>query len=842
MKLGNTNFLCRCLALFSTALVAVAVLSCTPDPVPEDDKDDSGQQDTPENPGQTDGPKPEIPEDIPEGIVRLYLDDASVRNAFGVALTDWNSVTIKINGTQRKCAADKDGRAYIDVPVVEGVSSYDAVLTQGTSNGYYSETEKSDLLHPFSYASHLIGKTVSSFPLYAYLTTQKHGQLEFVSGRSVLNLKIKGSGQLSSVKITEPSGKLMAGYGDYESDRLSLKEGLDFIVLNTTNKGSFVPLADSGTEILIPIAPGAYNRGLEVVLCTSDHKMSKVQIDPFTVEPDKTFSYVITYRPASDLLFYEGFDNFVWGGDPVGGEGTFAMNPKSDEVTTTFGRALTGYETPLHKVSYDMPGAGYIQPDEGLANLKGFSVAEKAYLSSSYVKSRNIGSYDLMYHCQEHQGYISVGTSGKNNGAFEAPFAGEIIKSYKDVKISFDFCLMPGFDDDLLITTENGAVILSCSIDGQEATVGQYSSSHIKTSSTAYILGNAMETASSVSQKKTWHHVELLVNNMNEISSMVITTKTPESLIRGFWLDNFEVRSVDDHTKTSFTKTLRVMYWNIQYGMWADQKYNYNNFVECVSKYKPDVCVWCEAESYYDNNMNKAYMGEKGPQTGVGSLKGGDLTGWKALAKRYGHENVNVSDNTNSNFPQIITSRYPITRVKAINDTGTHPAGLYKINCGKDVYIMSLHLTPGLTDSANDTKRLNEIKAFCNYIIPYQNDNFLMMGDFNTVSPYDKWFYEKNKYPNMTADPFQALEYLHENTTIKDVIHEAYPDSFLSSVREETQRIDYMFASESMISTMKTADFIIDEWIKLELAPTPNGQYMCSPSDHRPIIADFSLE
>ena len=205
---------------------------------------------------------------------------------------------------------------------------------------------------------------------------------------------------------------------------------------------------------------------------------------------------------------------------------------------------------------------------------------------------------------------------------------------------------------------------------------------------------------------------------MNEISSLSLTTRRSETGKRGFYLDNFEVRTVDAHTKTTFTKTLRVMFWNIQYGMWADQKNNYDNFVACVNKYKPDVCVWCEAESYYDNNGNTTYRSEKGPSTGVGSLKGyGNLTGWKWLAGRYGHENVSGSDNTSTNFPQIITSRYPITRVMGLttSQTGGHPAGLYKINCGEDVYILSMHLTPGLTDAANDTQRLNEIKKFCHF-------------------------------------------------------------------------------------------------------------------------------
>ena len=39
---------------------------------------------------------------------------------------------------------------------------------------------------------------------------------------------------------------------------------------------------------------------------------------------------------------------------------------------------------------------------------------------------------------------------------------------------------------------------------------------------------------------------------------------------------------------------LRLLYWNIQNGMWSDQANNYNNFVAWVKKYDPDICVWCD--------------------------------------------------------------------------------------------------------------------------------------------------------------------------------------------------------------------------------------------------------
>lgn len=826
----------------SLALTIVAVLvvlsSCESEVLPQSNGDNNGDNQ------EVTQPEIKYPLVITDGKARLYVSETqnSVRSLFGKTITNWDDYTVRVNNKECLVKTDSEGRNYVDV---SQASSYNAVLLSSKSSNYHGQIENQDVLHPFSYAYHNAKDVINALPHFASYNEENGAILKFSSALSLLEITVNGSVSLSSIKVENPEGNI-AGLGqyDYSTGAYTISEGLPFVVLNCTNKGSFVALGDAGVKFLVPIASGSYPSGIDITICDSNHKMVKTHLPAFTVAADQVHKCTVSYKPVSTLLFYEGFDNFVWGGDIVGGSDTFGMLPKNETVTASSFRALTGYETPMYRTSYDMPGAGYIQPDEGIANLKGFKVADKMNLSASYAKSRNIGAFDLMYHCQEFQGYISVGATSNTNGSFQAPFAKDIIKSYMDVKISFDYCPMVGFEDDIMLSTINGANILSCKIDGQDAPATKFTRSHEKTSSIAYILNGAVTVPSSVAAKKSWHHVELVVNNMNEISSLTMSTRKTETGKRGFYLDNFEVRTLDAHTKTTFTKTLRVMFWNIQYGMWADQKNNYDNFVACVTKYKPDVCVWCEAESYYDNEGNTKYNGERGPNTGVGSLKGyGNLTGWKWLAGRYGHENVSGSDNTNTNFPQIITSKYPITRVAGLSasQTGGHPAGLYKINCGEDVYILSMHLTPGLTDAANDTKRLNEIQKLCQYITPYQDGNFLMMGDFNTVSPYDKWYYDGHKYPNMTTNPYQALEYLHNNTKLKDIIHESYPDSFLSSVREETQRIDYMYASPKMIEKMKTADIIIDEWVKLEIGPIIS-MYLCVPSDHRPIIADYSFE
>ena len=48
-------------------------------------------------------------------------------------------------------------------------------------------------------------------------------------------------------------------------------------------------------------------------------------------------------------------------------------------------------------------------------------------------------------------------------------------------------------------------------------------------------------------------------------------------------------------------KTLRVLYWNIQNGMWSGQPDKYEKFVNWIKEQDPDICIFAEAaQIYYD--------------------------------------------------------------------------------------------------------------------------------------------------------------------------------------------------------------------------------------------------
>ena len=55
-------------------------------------------------------------------------------------------------------------------------------------------------------------------------------------------------------------------------------------------------------------------------------------------------------------------------------------------------------------------------------------------------------------------------------------------------------------------------------------------------------------------------------------------------------------------TTVSAKRNVRLLYWNVQNGMWDGQTDDYLRFTDWVKQQQPDVCVWCEAVKLYITN------------------------------------------------------------------------------------------------------------------------------------------------------------------------------------------------------------------------------------------------
>ena len=294
--------------------------------------------------------------------------------------------------------------------------------------------------------------------------------------------------------------------------------------------------------------------------------------------------------------------------------------------------------------------------------------------------------------------------------------------------------------------------------------------------------------------------------------------------------------------------TLRLINWNIQNGMWDGQNDNYDRFVNFVKAQDPDVCVWCEAQSIWKTDSDQK-MDVKDRYL---------VDNWGELAARYGHKYWTVGGHRD-NYPQVITSKYPINVVsKILGDESdvivAHGAGWFTVEVnGKTVNIVSLHTWPhayayraedqeaSKAEQGGDKYRAREIQYICEHTIGTvegaENQLWMMMGDFNSRSRVDN-----DKYGYAEDDPkFLVHDYIRANTPYIDVIKEKYPDEFKPTTGSKTSRIDYVYCSKPLYDRITYADVVWDEYTTPVRDPQKLSNFW-RPSDHMPIIIDFDMK
>lgn len=291
----------------------------------------------------------------------------------------------------------------------------------------------------------------------------------------------------------------------------------------------------------------------------------------------------------------------------------------------------------------------------------------------------------------------------------------------------------------------------------------------------------------------------------------------------------------------------RLLYWNIQNGMWDGQPDNYDRFVEWVRKQDPDVCVWCEAATIYLDGTDRS-MPEKDRYLPAH---------WDELARRYGHKYVFLGG-WRDDYPQVITSRYPIEEVARITGNAdtlvSHGAGWARIRVDdKDLNIVTLHTWPQaygfkvpLVDRERsraahegDHYRRTEMEYICRHTIgtvapeTAATQYWMMMGDFNSRSRVDNWVYG---YPE---DDTRLLvhDYIRKETPYLDLVHERHPNDFYTTTGGRA-RIDYVYCTRPLFDCVTSERIISDAYT----TPVRNPQKISNfwhPSDHRPILVDF---
>ena len=816
--------------------------------------DDTGG-DTEGGGNEPQNPSDELYEDIVvvDGKVRFYLEERanSTRTASGLTPRDWLSSKVVVAGKSYAVALTDEPtpRPYVDVDA-SFVNQYKAALITESSNRWLGSSLYSGIHLPHSLFDNAIGDDIGSLPMYAAYSEELGNIVGFDDAIALLRFRLKGSAKIASVKVLNPEGSPIAGIADYSfsANELKVVRGHNFVVLNTTNNGEFAQLSQSKyRDFYIPIAAGFYSEGLQVTFGDSQHLAMFYQISATELSGGELRTYEVEYAPDDDLVFYEGFDNCVWGGDVVKGAGGVGFSPTSDAVDISSGTHFTGYEYALSEVTYDVAGTGFVQSNVW-SEIDGDSVGESHQLSDSYVRSRNFADTRYMFRVQEHPGYIAIGAGSQYRGVYCSPVAAGM-KLIGRMSIKLRFSMQTGFNGVLHVEVLDGGIVESARLNGRNVELTTANFKYQGSSAILTFKPSELDIPQSAESEKQWSELELVVENASESTRLYINDENMESGHHGVYVDSIESRQIDCWSRDS--KTLRVMVWNLQFGMWCDQHNNYDNFVAWVKRYDPDVCVWLESESYVPDNSASGKLPENERFL---------PNGWPTLAARYGHSYVGRGGDRD-NGSQTVTSRYPIVTLQRLVNTDKagkplfHGAGHFSIEVnGRKVNVVSQHLwyqdfafdvaaadqAASAAQNGGDYYRLHEIEYIVNQTVnnpAYSAETmWFLCGDMNSRSRCDNWLYNYD----VQSTQFLVHDFIGAQTDLVDVMNAKYGPNCVMATTSGLARLDFVYASPSLNDRVERAAVLIDGWC----SPAKNGNARdwLAPSDHRPLLVDLTLE
>ncbi len=783
-----------------------------------------------------------------DGKVLFYLAERSdgVRSLSGIAERDWLDSKVLVNGAEYSVSLDSSGKPYILVDA-SASDSYEAVLLAAESSMWYSISPRKGVVLPCSQFESTATSTIASFPMYATYKKRDGRTLVFDDGFAVVRLRLRGNADIVSVRIeSEQRYDLSGKISEVASDGLyKVSEGTNFVALNCTNRGDYAPLsAASYRDFYLMIAPNDYSNGLRLSVCDRRYKAMFFDLNDVHLKAGEIYTLEADYAPDEDLIFYQGFDNCVWGGDIVRGTKGKGFAPSATTIGTTSELGRTGYEQALAQVAYNNPGSAFVQSNTW-NDVTSNTVATSHQVSDSYVISRHFDDYKYLFRAQEHPGYLAIGAATTSRGIYSSPLLLNM-KGAGSYRIKSRFALQANFDGVLELRVVCGGRITGVRLNGEDFALTAENCKFETREALLFIPTSKLKIASAANITKEWNMLEVDVVDCSNGTRIYLRDENVNKGVHGIYLDSIEARQIYSWRRTS--SHLRVMLWNIQNGMWADQHNNYDNFVKWVEKWDPDVCIWCESETIYKDKTNTATSTKYLPD------------GWGELCQRYGHSYAEVGGNRD-NYPQTVTSKYPVKVVKRFtttNESGkniSHGAGHFTITKdGKKINIVTMHMWPqsyspsvptaereeSTANGGGDIYRAFEVQYLVDQTVnnpKYAGEKYwLVGGDTNAWSRLDNWFYGYD----VNSTRFLAHDIFLEQTNLKDVIGHRYPGCFISSSFGSGRRIDIIYASPEMYRLLDNSMVVLDEWT----GPTVKSSYYSSfhdPSDHSPLIMDFDL-
>lgn len=735
-----------------------------------------------------------------QGMKRLYIRTSTSLGQ--------SSCEIVINGRSHVSVYDPSLKQWYVDTEINAFDTYSAELVSESSSYWYDGAINSDIHLPHTQFQHK-SADLDAIPMFAEYDPDDGEFLDFIPPYATLEFDLSGMTDIVSLRL-EADIPLCGTAAWSRAKR-------EFVFSGISNEAVLNCVQASDNRSLRMRVFGRNYSNVKLRVCNAFHKSKEIFLGELKLTPGLVHKIKADVTPDEELLWFDGFDRCVWGGDPVGNAPGLA--PSEDIPSLDGDLTKDGYEYALATVPADVPGSGFIQNSfaGGQSN-----VSQNHRMSESYIRSRGFADNRYMLRCRECKGYLSVGTGDARRGWFALyPLQKAGLTEVRNLELSFRIALHKSCADDVLLLI-NGSedAITKHYIDNTEGpaeAVSQYG-----TSDTLRLTPTALG-------KGVWRNVKVCIDNCTDLTALHWQGATSEDGAHGFYLDEISVREVKGSWRQE--GKLRILYWNIQNGMWADQPY-YDDFVDFVKKHNPDVCVWCEAKSNHLTGSETSWKDD--PYL---------PDNWNVLAARYGHGYTAISRRGTEKFPQVVTSKFPIEKLLQIGDVPEgdpvlHGAGLFEICLqGGAAHILTIHLKPnsGLSVAEAEKYRSYELEHILDATVnnaDYRNtDNWIVLGDFNADSRKDAPFHN---YVD-AGTHYLAHDYISENTSLIDVIATRYPDTFMYTTAS-SRRIDYVYMDSAAYGKVVEACVLAESWT----APVETSlSNFCKPSDHLPILIDM---
>lgn len=268
-------------------------------------------------------------------------------------------------------------------------------------------------------------------------------------------------------------------------------------------------------------------------------------------------------------------------------------------------------------------------------------------------------------------------------------------------------------------------------------------------------------------------------------------------------------------------KTTKLISYNVYWGMRQDSTENKSKFAEWIKAQDPDVLALQEMNGFTQKKL-------------------------QAFAETYGHSYAVLvkepEPDGSISFPVAITSKYPIVNVKRVVDNMIHGLIVAEIN-GRNYMVTHFHPFSAAKRGCEIDLMLATIKS------GHSQDNWLIMGDLNSVSPLDKVEYSNGLVLNHIREDMKKkphnqnlinneLDYSVQQKVLDADFLDAFklfhpqfeasaPTKLFYDQSKFPLRYDYLYVSGDMKDDLIKCEIIKDEFTD-------------TYSDHYPVMLLFN--